>query len=236
MIETFAARPTVEGSRVRGVLIRRQAVFANGAGIIPVLPEYFGNGSVAGRDPAVIAGTIAEILRQNGYNPFAVGKYGLTPDEDATDAGPFDRWPSGKGFDHFFGLLGSQTDQYKPDLVEDNAHVTPDGRHLNEQITDKAISYLTKQQKAAPGKPFFLYYAPGATHAPHQVDKYWSDQYKGKFDDGWDVFRENVLANQKKLGIVPPYAQLPLRNPRVQAWSSLTADQKKLFERFFEVY
>jgi len=188
-----------------------------------------------GRIPSS-AGTIAEILRGNGYNTFAVGKYGLTPDEDATDAGPFDRWPSGKGFEHFFGFLGSQTDQYKPDLVEDNAHVTPDGRHLNELITDKAISYISRQQKAAPGKPFFLYYAPGATHAPHQVDKYWSDQYKGKFDEGWDVFRERVLANQKKLGIVPAYAQLPARNSRVEAWSSLTAEQKKLYERFMEVY
>jgi len=181
-------------------------------------------------------GTIAEILRDNGYNTFAVGKYGLTPDEDATDVGPFDRWPSGKGFEHFFGFLGSQTDQYKPDLVEDNAHVTPDGRHLNEQITDKAISYIARQQKIAPGKPFFLYYAPGATHAPHQVDKYWSDQYKGQFDAGWDVFRETVLANQKRLGIVPAYAQLPPRNPRVQEWNTLTADQKKLFARFMEVY
>jgi arylsulfatase len=181
-------------------------------------------------------GTIAEILRDNGYNTFAVGKYGLTPDEDATDAGPFDRWPGGKGFEHFFGFLGSATDQYKPDLVEDNAHVTPDGRHLNEQITDKAISYIARQQKNAPGKPFFLYYAPGATHAPHQVDKYWSDQYKGKFDEGWDVFRERVLANQKRLGIVPAYAQLPPRNARVQEWNNLSADQKKLFARFMEVY
>jgi len=182
------------------------------------------------------AGTIAEILKGNGYNTFAVGKYGITPDEDATDAGPFDRWPSGKGFEHFFGFLGSQTDQYNPDLVEDNAHVTPDGRHLSEQITDKAISYITRQQKAAPGKPFFLYYSPGATHAPHQVDKYWSDQYKGKFDEGWDVFRDRVLANQKKQGIVPAYAQLPARNARIEAWSSLTADQRKLYARFMEVY
>jgi arylsulfatase A-like enzyme len=192
-------------------------------------PGY--DGRIPSRD-----GTIAEILRDNGYNTFAVGKYGLTPDEDATDVGPFDRWPGGKGFEHFFGFLGSQTDQYKPDLVEDNAHVVPDGRHLNEQITDKAISYIARQQKIAAGKPFFLYYAPGATHAPHQVDKYWSDQYKGKFDGGWDVFRETVLANQKRLGIVPAYAQLPPRNPRVQEWNTLTADQKKLFARFMEVY
>jgi arylsulfatase len=181
-------------------------------------------------------GTLAEILRANGYNTFAVGKYGLTPDEEATDAGPFDHWPTGKGFDHFFGFLGSATDQYKPDLVEDQAHVTPDGRHLNEQITDKAIAYLTRQHKVAPDKPFFLYYAPGATHAPHQVDKYWSDQYKGKFDQGWDVVREQILANQKRLGVVPASAQLPPRNPRVPAWNTLSADQKKLFERFFEVY
>ena len=181
-------------------------------------------------------GTIAEILRENGYNTFAVGKYGLTPDEEATDVGPYDRWPSGKGFDHFFGFLGSQTDQYKPDLVEDNAHVTPDGRHLNEQITDKAISYIARQEKTAPGKPFFLYYAPGATHAPHQVDKYWSDQYKGSFNDGWDAFREKVIANQKRLGVVPPTAQLPARNPRIPAWNTLTPEQKKLYVRFMEVY
>lgn len=145
-------------------------------------------------------GTVAEILRENGYNTFAVGKYGLTPDEDASDAGPFDRWPTGKGFDHFFGFLGSATDQYKPDLVEDNAHVKPDGRHLNEQITDKAISFIDRQQKAASGKPFFLYYAPGATHSPHQVATQWSDLYKGKFDKGWDVFREEVFSRQKKTG------------------------------------
>ena len=181
-------------------------------------------------------GTIAEILRENGYNTFAVGKYGLTPDEDATDAGPFDRWPSGKGFDHFFGFLGSQTDQYKPDLVEDNAHVTPDGRHLSEQITDKAIFYLTRQQKTAPGKPFFLYYAPGATHAPHQVSKEWSDLYKGKFDGGWDVFRETVFARQKKLGIIPANAVLPPRNPAIKAWNTLPAEEKKLYARFMEVY
>jgi arylsulfatase len=181
-------------------------------------------------------GTVAEVLRDNGYNTFAVGKYGLTPDEEATDAGPFDRWPSGKGFEHFFGFLGSQTDQYKPDLVEDNVHVTPDGRHLNEQITDKAISYISIQHHAAPNKPFFLYYAPGATHAPHQVDTSWSNQYKGKFDEGWDVFRERVFENQKKQGIIPANAKLPERNVYIPAWSTLSADEKKLYARFFEVY
>src|ERR1035438_9106922 len=182
------------------------------------------------------AGTIAEILRGNGYNTFAVGKYGVTPDEEATDAGPFDRWPTGKGFDHFFGFLGSQTDQYKPDLVEDQAHVRPDGRHLSAQITDKAISYIDRQKKAAPGKPFFLYYAPGATHAPHQVDKYWSDQYKGKFDKGWDAYREEVFERQKKLGVIPHDAKLPDRNPDIKAWDQLSPDEKQLYARFMEVY
>ncbi|SEN86058.1 arylsulfatase [bacterium A37T11] len=188
-----------------------------------------------GRIPAS-AGTLAEILKTQGYNTFAVGKYGLTPDEDATDAGPFDRWPGGKGFEHFYGFLGSATDQYKPDLVEDYAHIEPDGRHLNEQITDKAIFYIDRQKKVAPDKPFFLYYAPGATHAPHQVDKYWSDLYKSKFDEGWDVYREKVLANQKKLGVVPADAKLPERNSHVKAWETLSSEEKKLFSRFFEVY
>jgi arylsulfatase A-like enzyme len=188
-----------------------------------------------GRIPSS-AGTIAEILRDNGYNTFAVGKYGVTPDEDATDAGPFNRWPTGKGFDHFFGFLGSQTDQYKPDLVEDQAHVRPDGRHLSDQITDKAIFYIDRQKKAAPDKPFFLYYAPGATHAPHQVDRYWSDQYKGKFDEGWDVYREKVFERQKQLGLVPADAKLPDRNPDIKAWNQLSPEEKKLYARFMEVY
>ena len=188
-----------------------------------------------GRLPAT-AGTIAEILRDNGYNTFAVGKYGVTPDEEATDAGPFDHWPTGKGFDHFFGFLGSQTDQYKPDLVDDQAHVRPDGRHLSDQITDKAIFYIDRQKKAAPDKPFFLYYAPGATHAPHQVDRYWSDQYKGKFDKGWDVYREEVFQRQKKLGVIPANAILPDRNPDIKAWDKLTPEEQKLYARFMEVY
>jgi arylsulfatase A-like enzyme len=188
-----------------------------------------------GRMPSS-AGTIAEILRDAGYNTFGVGKYGLTPDEEATDAGPFDHWPSGKGFEHWFGFLGSATDQYKPDLIEDDAHVTPDGRHLNDQITDKAIHYIARQQSAAPGKPFFLYFVPAATHSPHQVDQYWSDQYRGQFDDGWDVFRERVFTNQRRMGIIPAGALLPDRNPDIPAWSSLSADERQLYARFMEVY
>lgn len=200
-----------------------------------------------GRIPSQ-AGTVAEILRDNGYATFAVGKYGLTPDEDATDVGPFDRWPTGKGFDHFFGFLGSQTDQYKPDLVEDQAHVTPDGRHLSEQITDKAIAFIDRQRLAkparpimgvaatTPAKPFFLYYAPGATHAPHQVASKWSDPYRGKFDAGWDAYRETVFVQQQRLGVIPENAVLPARDPSIKAWDTLRPDEKRLYARFMEVY
>jgi arylsulfatase len=110
------------------------------------------------------------------------------------------------------------------------------GRHLSDQITDKAIFYIDRQKKAAPDKPFFLYYAPGATHAPHQVDKYWSDQYKGKFDNGWDAYRAEVFERQKKLGVIPADAKLPDRNPDIKAWDKLTPDEQKLYARFFEVY
>ncbi len=181
-------------------------------------------------------GTVAEILKQAGYTTFAVGKYGVTPDAEATDAGPFDHWPLGKGFEHFFGFLGSETDQYKPALVEDNASAIPDGRHFSEQLTDKAINYIAKTKKANPDKPFFLYYAPGAVHAPHQVPDDWRDLYKGQFDEGWDVYREKVIANQKKLGIIPASAKLPPANPHMKPWKSLTPDQQKLYARFMEVY
>jgi len=188
-----------------------------------------------GRIPSS-AGTIAEILRENGYNTFAVGKYGITPEEDYTDAGPFDYWPTGKGFERFLGFLGSFTDQYAPNLVEDQTHVKPDGRHFSELITNKSIEYISKQKKAAPNKPFFLYYAPAATHSPHQVDTFWSNKYKGKFDEGWDVYREKVLANQIKLGVVPADAILPERNSDIKPWKSLSDKEKKLYARFMEVY
>ena len=180
--------------------------------------------------------TIAQYLRENGYSTFQVGKWHLTPDEETTDAGPFVRWPSGLGFDHNFGFLGGATDQYKPDLVDDNEHVTPNGEHLNKLITDKSIEYIKRSKKAAPNKPFFLYYAPGAAHAPHQVATEWSDKYKGKFDEGWDVYREKVIANQKKLGVIPANAQLPARNAAVKAWKDVSPEERRLFARFMEVY
>lgn len=181
--------------------------------------------------------TVAEILRENGYNTYAVGKWHLTPNSHATAAGPFNRWPTGRGFDHYYGFLGGATDQYYPVTWEDTRKVLPEkGKHFNTQIADKSIAYISEQKSVAPDKPFFLYFAPGAGHEPHQVDKVWSDKYKGKFDIGWDKYREVVIENQKKLGVIPANAQLPERGPGLKAWESLSTDEKRLYARFQEVY
>ncbi|WP_176399690.1 arylsulfatase [Novosphingobium sp. B 225] len=181
-------------------------------------------------------GTIAEYLRQRGYGTYMVGKWHLVPGDEATDLGPFDRWPTGKGFDHWIGFMGGATDQYKPDLVEDIQQVKPDGRHLNTVLADKAIFYIDRQRKLAPDKPFFLYYSTGAAHSPVQVDREWIDKYKGSFDQGWDVYRERTFARQKQLGVIPANAKLPPRSMRVPAWNSLSADRRKVYARHMEAY
>ncbi|MFT4094101.1 MAG: arylsulfatase [Niabella sp.] len=185
-------------------------------------------------------GTAAEILRENGYNTFAVGKYHITAPSDVTPAGPFNRWPTGRGFDHYFGYVPSAGagDQWDPVIFRDTQKEPkdPQGRHFGELITNEAIQYITEQKKAAPDKPFFLYYAPGAAHAPHQVAKEWINKYKGKFHQGWDWYREAVLKNQKALGLVPKDTKLAPRNRDVKPWNELTADEQKLFERYMETY
>jgi arylsulfatase len=185
-------------------------------------------------------GTIAEILRENGYNTFAVGKYHLTHPSDATPAGPFNRWPTGRGFDHYYGFSPETwgTDQWHPTLFRDTHHEEddPQGRHVTTLLANNAIQYISEQKSVAPDKPFFLYFATGAVHAPHQVPKEWIDKYKGKFDFGWDKYRELVLQNQIKAGIVPPNTMLPPSNAGVRPWDSLSVDEKKLFTKYFELY
>lgn len=183
--------------------------------------------------------TMAEVLRENGYNTFAVGKWHLTPVPDRTAAGPFNRWPTGRGFDRFYGFLESATDQYYPVLWEGNARVNIDtglGKHFNIYMADKAIEYMEYQKNADAEKPFFLYYMPGAVHSPLQVDQVWLDKYKGKFDMGWDAYRDIVLANQKKKGLVPGYVSLHPRDERIRAWESLSQKEKKIMSRSMEAH
>jgi arylsulfatase A-like enzyme len=182
--------------------------------------------------------TMAEVLKENGYNSFLLGKWHLTPLNDRSPAGPFNRWPTGRGFDRFYGFLESATDQYYPVLFEGITKTTIDtalGKHLNTLLADKAIHYI-KQQQAASKKPFLLYIAPGAVHSPMQVDKEWIDKYKGKFDMGWDQYREVVLEKQKKLGVVPSSVSLPSRNERIKSWESLSSDEKKIMARAMEAH
>jgi arylsulfatase len=186
-------------------------------------------------------GFLSEILLQHGYNTFAVGKWHLTPADQTSAAGPYDRWPLGRGFERYYGFLGGDTHQYYPELVYDNHSVEPpktpeEGYHLTPDLVDKAISFIADAKQVAPDKPFFLYFCPGAMHAPHHVPKEWADRYKGQFDDGWDAYREKVFQKQKELGIIPKDAELSRHDPDVQDWNTLSADEKKLYARMMEVF
>ena len=186
-------------------------------------------------------GMLSEMLLQQGYNTFALGKWHLTPADQASAAGPYSRWPLGRGFERYYGFLGGDTSQYYPELVYDNHSVEPEktpeeGYHLTPDLVDKAISFIADSKQVAPNKPFFMYFCPGAGHAPHHVPKEWADKYKGQFDDGWDAYREKTFARQKELGLIPPDAELSRHDPDVQDWNTLTADEKKLYARMMEVF
>jgi len=186
-------------------------------------------------------GFLSETLLQNGYNTYCIGKWHLTPADQISAAGPYDRWPLGRGFERYFGFLGGETHQYYPELIYDNHQVeaekTPEeGYHLTEDLVDKAIGFIADAKQVAQSKPFFMYFAPGAQHAPHHVPKEWADKYKGHFDDGWDAYREKVFARQKELGIVPQEAELSRHDPDVQDWDKLSTDERKLYARMMEVF
>jgi arylsulfatase len=186
-------------------------------------------------------GFLSEVLLMNGYNTYAVGKWHLTPSEQISASGPYDRWPLGRGFQRYYGFLGGDTHQYYPDLIHDNHQIDPpttpeQGYHLTEDLVDKAIQFVGDSKQVAPDKPFFLYFAPGAHHAPHHVPKVWADKYKGKFDDGWDAYRDKVFKRQKELGIVAKNAELSRHDPDVADWNKLPANEKKLYARMMEVF
>ena len=186
-------------------------------------------------------GFLSEMLLQLGYNTYAVGKWHLTAMDQSSAAGPYDRWPLGRGFERFYGFMGGETNQYYPALYYDNhtiaAAKTPEqGYHLTEDLVDKAINFIADAKQVAPQKPFFLYFCPGAAHAPHQVPKAWVDKYKGKFDGGWDKLRDETLARQKKKGIAPANAVLSRHDPDVPHWDPLSADEKRLYARMMEVF
>ena len=187
------------------------------------------------------AASVAEVLKANGYSTAAFGKWHNTPLWEVSPAGPFDRWPTGRGFEHFYGFIQGYDNQYYPRLFRDTVPVEPgstpqQGYNLTTDITNDAIHWLASQDAVASEKPFFLYYAPGATHTPLQVSKEWIEKYKGKFDQGWDKLREETFARQKQLGIIPANAELTPRPPGLPAWDSLSTDEKKLISHQAEVY
>jgi arylsulfatase A-like enzyme len=188
------------------------------------------------------AAPLAETLKLNGYSTAQFGKCHEVPVWQTSPMGPFENWPSGGGgFEHFYGFIGGETNQYAPALYRDTVPVEPDrtpeeGYHFTEDMTDHAIEWI-RQQKALMGdKPFFVYYAPGATHAPHHVPKEWADKYKGKFDQGWDKQREETFARQKKLGVIPEDAELTARPAEIPSWDDTPDDMKPILARQMEVY
>ena len=184
-------------------------------------------------------GFVPEVLRQAGWATFAVGKWHLAPSDEKHAAAPRDRWPLGQGFERYYGFLGGETNQFAPDLVIDNTPLRfapPAGYHLTEDLIDRAIGLVTDLRTADPDKPFFLYLALGACHAPHQAPPEWIERYRGRFDDGWDVWRARTLARQIALGIVPPGTALSSRPSWVQEWASLPAEERAAYARMMEVY
>jgi arylsulfatase A-like enzyme len=188
------------------------------------------------------AAPLAETLKLNGYSTAQFGKCHEVPVWQTSPLGPFDAWPSGGGgFEHFYGFIGGETNQYAPALYDGTVPVEPDktpeeGYHFTEDMTDRAIDWIRQQKALMPDKPFFVYYAPGATHAPHHVPPEWSAKYKEKFDQGWDKLREETLARQKELGVVPQDAELTARPAEIPAWDDTPEEMRPIFARQMEVY
>ena len=206
-------------------------------GISELSAGYPGDNSVMPKS----AVTVAEVLRQNGYSTAAFGKWHNTPIWEISPSGPFDHWPTGLGFEYFYGFIWGATSQWEPRLYRNTVAVEPpatpqQGYHLTTDLANEAIRWLHRHEATATEKPFFLYFATGAAHSPHHVARKWIDKYRGKFDMGWDKLRAETFARQKQLGVIPADAENTPRPSELPAWDSLTAEQKKLMAREAEVY
>ncbi len=223
-------------SPTRVALLTGRNHHVNNAGAIMELATAFpGNTGVR---PASVT-PLAEILRLNGYSTAAFGKYHETAPWEVSVSGPFDRWPTRSGFDKFYGFIGGETNQWAPGIFDGTVRTetphTP-GYHFTTDMTDQAIDWVSAQQSLTPDKPFYMYFATGATHAPHHAPKEWIEKYKGQFSQGWDKLREETFARQKKLGVIPAGAKLTPRPKQIGAWNDMSADQKRLFERQMETF
>jgi arylsulfatase A-like enzyme len=223
-------------SPTRVALLTGRNHHTNNAGaIMEVATAFPGNTGV--RPQSVTP--LAEILRQNGYSTAAFGKYHETAPWEVSVSGPFDRWPTHSGFDKFYGFIGGETNQWAPLIFDGTIKVEPPddpNYHFTTDMTNRAIAWIRNQQALTPDKPFYTYFATGATHAPHHVPKEWIAKFKGKFDGGWDKYREETFARQKEMGIIPQNAKLASKPTDIKDWEKLTADEKKLFARQMEVF
>jgi arylsulfatase len=207
------------------------------SGVVTEMANGFpGYNSLIGKENA----TVAEILTQNGYNTAWIGKNHNVPDWHTSAAGPFDIWPTGLGFEKFYGFIGGEANQFRPLLFDGITPIEPylgkSDYNLDFDIADKASEWIKMQKAVAPDKPFFCYYAPGATHAPHHANKEWIDKQKGKFDMGWDKLREMTFERQKKMGIIPADAKLTPRDPALPAWDSMDPKYKEMYSYMMEIY
>jgi arylsulfatase A-like enzyme len=224
-------------SPTRAALITGRNHHSTGFGVVAEQATgYPGYDSIIGPENA----TIGTILQQNGYATSWFGKNHNTPSYRINVAGPFDQWPVGMGFDYFYGFMGGESDQWTPYLFRNTTQIFPwvgkPGYNLVTDMADEAIKYMRDLNAAAPDKPFFIYYVPGATHAPHQPKPEWIAKFKGKFDTGWNVLREQIFANQKRLGVIPANTQLTPWPDDLPKWETLDAESKKLFARQAEVF
>jgi arylsulfatase A-like enzyme len=227
-------------SPTRAALLTGRNHHSAGTGVITEIGNAFPGYS--GQIPKS-AGMFAEVLRQGGYSTAFIGKNHNIADWETSISGPFDRWPSLQGFDYFYGFLGGEADQWDPVLFRGTTPVAmdvPKGKQgeytLNDSLAEDTIRYIRQEKSVTPDRPFFIYYAPGATHAPHHVPKSWIDKFKGQFHQGWDKYREETYQRQLKLGVIPPDTKLTPRPTDIPAWDSLSADQQRVNERLMEIF